>query len=173
MRATFSSRVKLLVPVKAAGAVLIAGLAARAVSGQEAIPAAGGDASGTGGKVSVTTGQAIYTTYSGTAGSVSQGVQQAYVITVATSAGTGLANRLECKVFPNPVQEMLSIEVSGEMETGLSCRLFDQDGKLLLGRVIDANLTFVPMGHLPPSSYVIRIEGKNQAEVKTFKIVKN
>jgi len=172
MRATFFSRVKLLAPVKAAGALLIAGLAARAVSGQEALPAAGGEVSGTGGKASVTIGQAIYTTYSGTAGSASQGIQQGYTITVATSAGTGLANRLDCKVFPNPVHEMLTIEVSGEMETGLSWRLFDQNGKLLLDRAIGANLALVPMGHLPPSSYVIRIDGQNQAEVKTFIIVK-
>ena len=44
---------------------------------QDAIPATGGDATGSGGSASYTVGQIGYTTNTGTNGSVAEGVQQA------------------------------------------------------------------------------------------------
>jgi hypothetical protein len=45
-----------------------------AIRAQNAIPASGGNATGSGGSVSYTFGQVVYTTKSGTGGSVAQGV---------------------------------------------------------------------------------------------------
>lgn len=152
--------------------LILSGLSFTIVFSQEAIPSAGGEARGTGGKASITVGQAIYTTYSGNPGSVSQGVQQAYIITVVAAAKTSLADNLSCRIFPNPVQEALSLEISGEVGMGLFYKLYDSNGKLLVYRAIDAKLTFIPMGQLPPSSYLLKIEAKDQPEIKSFKIIK-
>jgi hypothetical protein len=55
-----------------------------AMYAQDTTPASGGNATGTGGSVSYTIGQIVYTTNSGTNGSLSQGVQQPYEISLVT-----------------------------------------------------------------------------------------
>jgi hypothetical protein len=52
------------------------------VQGQQAIPATGGNGTGSGGSFSYTTGQVAYSTFSGPTGSVAQGVQQVYLTSV-------------------------------------------------------------------------------------------
>jgi len=51
-----------------------------AILAQTAIPAAGGNATGSGGTVSYSVGQLTYNTYQGSVGTVSEGVQQPYEI---------------------------------------------------------------------------------------------
>lgn len=52
------------------------------LQGQSTIPATGGNATGSGGSVSYTAGQATYQTSEGTTGTVAQGVQQPYEISM-------------------------------------------------------------------------------------------
>jgi hypothetical protein len=54
------------------------------IHAQEAIPAGGGNASGSGGSASYSVGQVVYTTNTGTNGSAAQGVQQPYEISVVS-----------------------------------------------------------------------------------------
>ena len=49
-----------------------------AIQAQEAVAAAGGEATGSGGTVSYTIGQINYTTNTGAGGTITQGVQQPY-----------------------------------------------------------------------------------------------
>ena len=67
-------------------AVMLLGLGGlTSLQAQEAIPATGGEASGSGGSASYTVGQVVYTTNVGTNGnSVAEGVQQPYEISVVT-----------------------------------------------------------------------------------------
>ena len=55
-------------------------LATLELSAQENTVASGGKATGSGGTVSYSVGQVVYTTNAGTNGSLSQGVQQPYVV---------------------------------------------------------------------------------------------
>ena len=84
---------------------LIAGLVFFSVSSQaqEAIPTAGGEATGSGGTVSYTVGQVNYQTASGTNGSISEGVQQPFEISV-TSTNDISGVSLNVKAYPNPTQ---------------------------------------------------------------------
>ena len=66
-------------------AVLLLGLGLTGLKAQEAIPATGGMASGSGGSVSYSLGQLVYTTNTGTNGSVALGIQQPFEIFVVTS----------------------------------------------------------------------------------------
>jgi len=65
-------------------ALLLFGLGLTGLQAQESVNAAGGNASGSGGTVSYTVGQVVYTTKTGTNGSVAEGVQQAYEISDPT-----------------------------------------------------------------------------------------
>jgi hypothetical protein len=152
--------------------LFLIGHAPQTVYGQQSIPAAGGEARGSGGKASITAGQLIYTTYSSPSGSVSQGVQQAYTVTVVSVDGTSLADRLQCMVYPNPVQHQLSLELEGKFKQGLAYELFDMSGKLMKSSIIESNLTIIPMDDLVASTYLLTVMGKSQAPIKTFKIIK-
>ena len=66
-------------------AVLLLGLGLTGLQAQTSVNATGGDASGSGGSVSYSVGQVVYTTNTGTSGSVAQGVQQPYEISVVTA----------------------------------------------------------------------------------------
>lgn len=72
---------------------------------QNAIPATGGNASGSGGSVSYSVGQVTYLINTGTSGSVAQGVQQPYEISVVTGIEEASGIELEFSVYPNPASD--------------------------------------------------------------------
>lgn len=65
-------------------AVLLLGLGLTGLQAQTSVNATDGDVSGSGGSVSYSVGQVVYTTHTGTSGSVAEGVQQPYEISVVT-----------------------------------------------------------------------------------------
>jgi len=64
--------------------LLLSGLGLTGLYAQEAVVAGGGNASGSGGTVSYSAGQLVYSSSGGSNGSVVAGVQQAYIISVST-----------------------------------------------------------------------------------------
>lgn len=138
---------------------------------QEAVPAAGNEAGGTGGTCSYTIGQIAYTAQSGTSGKVNQGVQQPYEI--FTTLGLEEQNiSLELAAFPNPTNGLMTISVN-EYTTGkLSYQLFDTRGKLIEAKEIVQHETGISLERLAPASYLLRITDNGQL-VKEFNIIKN
>lgn len=138
---------------------------------QAAVPTSGGDATGTGGSVSYSFGQVLYTTNIGTNGSEAQGVQQPYDI--STSFGDELTDiTLEFSVYPNPTSDYLILKVENMEFSTLSYQLFDIQGKLIKNSSVTSNNTIVNMKDLPKSTYVLKIID-HQKLFKTFKIIKN
>jgi len=138
---------------------------------QEAITTAGGNASGTGGSVSYSVGQVVYTTITGTGGSVAAGVQQPYEISVTTAIENTKDILLEFSAYPNPTTEVLKLRTGKRDFESISYRLFDMNGKLIkAGRITDPE-TSVDMQNLAPSVYFIKVI-QNDKEIKTFKIIK-
>jgi hypothetical protein len=139
---------------------------------QEAIPASGGDASGSGGSVSYSVGQVVYNTNTGTSGSVAQGVQQPYEISVVSGIEEATSISLICSAYPNPATDFLTLKVENFNKADLSYQLFDVDGKRIENKIIEGNETSIIMSNLAPSTYFLKVI-QNNKEVKTFKIVKN
>ncbi|MDP3914975.1 MAG: T9SS type A sorting domain-containing protein [Bacteroidota bacterium] len=165
---------------------------------QEAIVAAGGNASGSGGSINYTIGQVIYTTNTGTNGSGVQGVQQGYEILVVpglksatalnmvknskinslSSLVTGIEDpkfiNLKCIVYPNPTSDILTLTIDYlDTENGnLSYLLFDINGKLIEKNKIENRITLISMGHLVPATYILNVIEGNKS-IKTLKIIKN
>ena len=92
-------------------AVFLLGLGLTGLYAQEAIPASGGDATGSGGSVSYSYGQVVYFTNTGTNGSVIEGVQQPYEISIVTGIQQASDIKLFCTVYPNPATDLLTLEV--------------------------------------------------------------
>jgi len=139
---------------------------------QKAIPASGGNASGTGGSVSYTIGQLLYTTHSGTNGSVAEGVQQPYEISIIVGIEQAKDITLVCMAYPNPTTDLLILEVENTNREKLFFQLYDLTGKQLVSkRLVDIRTT-ISMAHLAPATYFLKVRN-NQRILKTFKIIKN
>jgi len=138
---------------------------------QEAVPAAGGEATGSGGTVSYSVGQVVYTTNTGSNGSVAQGVQQPYEISVTTGIEKEQIN-LDFSVYPNPTKDYLRLKVDEEDLSKLDFQLFDMQGKLLLDNQLTSTITVVKMVEFPKSTYFLKVRNDKNV-LKTFKIIKN
>lgn len=178
--------------------LLLMGGSLTELQAQEAIVAAGGNASGSGGSINYTIGQVIYTTNTGTNGSGVQGVQQGYEILVVpglksatalnmvknskinslSSLVTGIEDpkfiNLKCIVYPNPTSDILTLTIDYlDTENGnLSYLLFDINGKLIEKNKIENRITLISMGHLVPATYILNVIEGNKS-IKTLKIIKN
>jgi hypothetical protein len=152
-------------------------LSTNSILAQDVIPSSGGNASGSGGTVSYSVGQVVYTTNTGTSGSVAQGVQQPYEIYIITGTDNSMKINLLCTVYPNPATTHLTLKTENTDKENLSYQLYDINGKLLENKKVEANETTVDLGHRPVATYLLKVVQTNQAstpkEIKTFKIVKN
>jgi len=156
------------------GILLLSGLGFTGLQAQVAIPATGGNASSSGGTVSYSVGQVVYSTNTGTNGSVAQGVQQAYII----STTTGIDDKsidLSYKVYPNPTTDYLNLKLINFQSSTYSYQLFDISGKMISSEAIITDETSISMKTFTGGTYLLKIvETKTGAtkEVKSFKIIK-
>jgi len=150
--------------------LLIFGLSS--VQAQEAIPATGREASGSGGSASYTVGQVVYTTNVGTNGNtVAQGVQQPYEISVVTSIPEAKDINLSVSAYPNPSTNYLTIKVENYETANLQYMVFDINGKLLQTVKATGQETKIETNNLVPANYFIKVLD-SEKEIKVFKIIK-
>jgi len=154
-------------------AILLLGLGLTGLQAQTAVPATGSNASGSGGTVSYSVGQVVYTTNTGGSnGSVAQGVQQPFEISVVTGLEEAKGINLSVSAYPNPTTDFLNLKIENYDNTNLSYQLFDISGKLLETKKLEGNQTNIVMSNLVPATYFVKVTDGNK-EVKTFKIIKN
>jgi hypothetical protein len=144
------------------------GLTAQA---QQANPATGGDATGSGGSVAYTVGQIVYTTHTGTTGSVAQGVQQPYEISVVLGIENSLID-LDISAYPNPTTQNLTLSIGNDISENLHFQLCDLSGKIIERRKISNRTETIHMENLATGPYFLKVSNANN-EVKIFKIIKN
>lgn len=142
------------------------------VSGQSAISATGGTATGTGGTVTYTIGQVTYKTFTGSTGSVAQGVQQPWEISSVTAIEKTVGITLEISVYPNPTGGVLVLTIKDFNDLNIRYRLYDMNGLLLRDRKIYGEETVISLQDYPSTMYFLHILNKKQ-DIKVFKIVKN
>ncbi len=145
-------------------------LGAMDMKAQDAAPATGGDANGSGGSVSYSVGQVVYASNSSASGSINQGVQQPYV--VFTGINTNSNINLLISVYPNPSIAFINLKVENLDLQNLSFQLFDVNGKLLINQKISGTETSIVMDEFAKGNYFLKVID-NKSELKTFKIIKN
>lgn len=138
---------------------------------QQSIHASGGDANGTGGSASFSIGQVAYTASSSGTGSVSQGVQHAYAVNPLGLNKT--EGKIVFSVFPNPAQDVLSLQLNDDQVDGYTFEFVNALGQLLKRGQIAAQNTIIPMTHLPAASYYVYLLNSNKETVQSFQIIKN
>jgi Secretion system C-terminal sorting domain len=138
---------------------------------QNTIPTTGGNATGSGGSVSYTIGQILYSTLSGTNGSVVQGVQQPFEISIVTTIRNTEGINLECLVYPNPTNGITKLIFKSPDYENMNFRLYDINGVLLLDKKVESMETEISLENLSSSIYFLKVI-KSNIEIKLFKIVK-
>lgn len=158
--------------LKLSAIILLGLIQTLGMQAQETIPATGGNASGSGGSVSYTMGQVLYTTNTGTTVSVAEGVQQPYEISVVVGIEQAKDIHLICTAYPNPTSDMLTLEVDLADNEHLFFQLYDIMGKLLISQKIIDIKTTLSMANLAPATYFLKVTDHHKV-FKTFKIIKN
>jgi len=154
--------------------VLLFVLGLTGLHAQESVNTSGGNTLGSGGSVSYSVGQVVYTTNSGTTGTVSQGVQQPYEISVITGFDDIKWMNLNCSVYPNPTTDYLTLKIDASASIpirNLSYQLYDMNGRLLGSGKLESQETQIVMVNLVPETYLLEIFDQNKI-VKSFKIIK-
>lgn len=145
-------------------------LAAVPLCAQETVSAAGGNAAGSGGSVSFTIGQAVYTAPAAPAGTVSQGVQQAYDVNITLGQNeTGVS--INCLVYPNPTTDQLQLEITNTCSGSLTYRLCDAKGSIISSNIINGNTTTLSLLHCTPGTYHLYLE-RDGKTIKSYRIIK-
>ena len=138
---------------------------------QETNPASGGEAAGSGGTVSYTVGQLVYTNPTIASGSLHQGIQQSFeFVTLSNPELTAVT--LKAVTYPNPTTESITLALKDADLTGLSYVMYDLLGRLVTKGMVATSETKIAMKSLPIGVYILRIQ-QNNKELKTFKIIKN
>ena len=139
---------------------------------QQSVPATGGNATGSGGTVSYTAGQLVYTTITDVGGASSQGVQQPFEILIETAIEEAQEINLILSAYPNPTTNNLTLQIEDYDIQNLVYKCFDANGKLLISKNVTGNEVTINMANLLSGIYFLKILD-NQKEIKTFKIIKN
>ena len=143
-----------------------------AIRAQNAIPASGGNATGTGSSsVSYTVGQVFYTVITNS-GSMAQGVQQPYEISVVTAIESAKDINVICSAYPNPTTEFLTLKVKNFDMKGLSYWLYSVSGTLIETKKVLVEETQISLVNQFSGTYFLKVTSGN-IEIKTFKIIKN
>ena len=151
--------------------ILLIILSSFKIIAQQAINASGANATGSGGSVSYSVGQVLYTTNSGFNGSSAQGVQQPYEISTTLSLPEANDIRL-MSVYPNPTTNRVVLNVGNYGTTNLSLQFIDSNGRILLENKIINIETNLDIENYPVAIYFLKVMDKNSA-IKIFKIIKN
>jgi hypothetical protein len=138
---------------------------------QENIPASGGNATGSGGTVSYSVGQLVYTTNTDTGGTVSQGVQQSFELLTLNNPELTTVN-LTAVTYPNPTSDYVVLKITDSTLDNLSYKLIDVNGKAISNGSVTNGDTQINMQQLALGMYILKVNQNNQ-ELKTFKIIKN
>ena len=139
---------------------------------QEAITAAGGDGTGSGGSAAYTVGQILYSSSSGASGEVFQGVQLPYEISVISGLDQFEDLDLIISTYPNPVTDLLILKVESLDWNDLDFRMYNSEGKMVSTDKLLNSETNIDMSQLAPGTYFLQVIMERNA-VKTFKIIKN
>lgn len=149
--------------------LLVAFLAPLCAAAQQTVSTTGHEAVGGGGSVSVTIGQVGYTEAVSGTGTVRAGVQQPLLVVVTdVEEEDGGAS---VNVFPNPAQDLLTVQLhrsEGEVHT---YRLFDASGRAVREERISGTRAEVDLRSFAQGTYTLSVWADG-APIGTFTVIK-
>ena len=138
---------------------------------QRAIIPGGGNGSGTGGSMSYSIGQLFYTSTSDGSDQLFHGVQQPYEISMVSGWERYPEISLAFSAYPNPVSDILILNVGSFIRKDLKFKMYNSEGKVLFWDNLLAEETNINVNHLVSGIYFLAVFVENSS-VKTFRIIK-
>jgi len=137
---------------------------------QESINALGGRDIGSGGSVSFSVGQLVFTTDSQSTGSIIQGIQRPFKIFASDIIQS--ESNVSFKAYPNPTTDNLYLELNESINEKLIYKLIDIQGKILLQNLILLPITQINMNSFSAGTYLIQIYNSQNKHYQTIQIIK-
>lgn len=151
--------------------MLIASIVPIGIQAQNGTVASGGEATGSGGKVSYSIGQVNYISVTNSGGQVNQGLQQPFEIYVNTGIEETNID-LNYSVYPNPAKDNLNLKIEGNNCSSLKFILTAMDGKLLMEEFIKDKNMNISMQAFISGTYVLTVFQESK-KIKSYNIIKN
>lgn len=139
-----------------------------ALIAQQDVVTAGGNGTASGGSISYSIGQVVYTSESYSNGSINHGVQQPYSI-MAINVDESL-KEMEVSLYPNPTHDHVLISLP-ELRRGLTISVFDMKGALIEEKPLQSQQTLLFAQEWHAAQYIIRICDQSQ-NCSEYKLVK-
>lgn len=144
-------------------------LGGSSLQAQQSVHTSGGTATGAGGTITYSIGQAFDTYNSGATGSVAEGVQQASEVML----GVELTEiNLQLAMYPNPTTNYLNLGFGDYETTNVTYQFFDLQGKEVSKKTKAQTDNTIEMSAFPAGVYLLTIT-KNERPIKIYKIIKN
>ena len=122
-----------------------------------------------------TVGQTVFITLTSSDMIITQGFHQGNLNATAVPLNPPLPD-LGLQVYPNPTSDGLFILMSiSDADTPSSVEVYDLTGRKILMRdmVFEAhNPSYLPLEHLTPGMYLLRVRVKGHGQWETFKFIK-
>ncbi|MEI8113658.1 MAG: T9SS type A sorting domain-containing protein [Bacteroidia bacterium] len=147
-------------------AIILLGVSLYSAQSQQSVVVAGSDILNKSGSVSYSIGQISYVC-GGTGMTISPGVQQTYGKLVMH-----IDSNISITVWPNPVSDLLNINVSDKNDKGMVYQLYSIDARLLESKKVNENSLNISMANYTPGTYILVVTHLSQRGI-TFKINKN
>lgn len=141
------------------------------ISAQQVIASSGNSATAGTYTVAWTLGEPVIKTLTGTNYILTQGMHQTKL--VVTNLQDLTLSGQEVKVFPNPTEGFLRIEVIQTGNEFFHYELSDITGRRLLLKVMQAHSEEIDMSSYASGVYLLHVLNPNHEYVKTCKIIKN
>jgi hypothetical protein len=141
-----------------------------AVTAQEVVASSGSSGIITGYKVDWTLGEPVIETFTGSANILTQGMHQTNLLVTGVQELT--IPGLEVRVYPNPVSDMLMIEVIQTGNDLFRYELFDVTGRKLVLKKMNSNIEEIDMSSYVSGVYLLHVLKHNSEHVKVCKIIK-
>ncbi len=120
-------------------------------------------------QISWTLGETVIQTLSNNQTILTQGFHQSKLtITAVNEIAESMWN---ISAFPNPAHDYLKLNIQHDLDQELYFSLYSMEGKLLIRRQIDTQLSEISMQNYISATYFLKVTDKNSV-LKTFKIVK-
>jgi hypothetical protein len=121
-------------------------------------------------KMDYTIGEPVIETFSTGGNVLTQGFHQPNITLTSIEKPESLN---DIQVFPNPVEDELTIEIPAQYESAFIYRLFDINGKLLVQSSVFAGSHKLYMHSYAAGTYILQITNMSSGEQINSKMLKN
>lgn len=136
---------------------------------QESVVSSGDYHSNTSGSISWTVGEVSTETYQGSSAILTQGQQQHYYDFTSVEEQSSDFN---FSAYPNPVSDVMNIQVDNYQEGSLEIALYSLEGKLLLKERMDNSIHQIYLNQFEASNYIVTISNNSGQVIHKFQLTK-